>query len=106
MLRAVVLAILCCVHAASGGTHSLRYFYTGVSEGMDFPEFTIVGMVDDVQHDYYDSVTKKAAPKQDWMKKSVGPEYWERQTQIAVASQLVYLRLPRYLTPDTMYDYS
>nr|QER90660.1 MHC class I alpha antigen [Acipenser dabryanus] len=87
MLRAVVLAILCCVHAASGGTHSLRYFYTGVSKGTDFPEFTAVGLVDDVQHVHYDSVTKKAAPTQDWMERSVGPEFWESQTQIAVGTE-------------------
>ncbi|XP_058867060.1 H-2 class I histocompatibility antigen, Q9 alpha chain-like [Acipenser ruthenus] len=88
MLRAVVLAILCCVHAESGTrTHSLRYFFTGVSEGTGFPEFTIVGLVDDVQHVHYDSVTKKMRPTQDWMERSEGPEYWEGQTQIAVGDQ-------------------
>ncbi|MGH0160844.1 UNVERIFIED_CONTAM: hypothetical protein FKN15_056516 [Acipenser sinensis] len=72
------------------GTHSLRYFYTGVSEGTEFPEFVTVGMVDDVQHVYYDSVTKKTAPKQDWMAKSVGPEYWERETQNLIGTEQTF----------------
>ncbi|KAK6470096.1 H-2 class I histocompatibility antigen [Huso huso] len=91
MLRAVVLGILCCVHAASAaGTHSLRYFYTGVSEGTGFPEFTIVGMVDDVQHVHYDSVTKKMRPTQYWMERSVGPEYWEGETQGSIGAEAVF----------------
>ncbi|XP_058864973.1 H-2 class I histocompatibility antigen, Q9 alpha chain-like [Acipenser ruthenus] len=91
MLRAVVLAILCCVHAASAaGTHSLRYFFTGVSEGTGLPEFTIVGLVDDVQHVHYDSVTKKMRPTQDWMERSEGPEYWEGETQRAVGTEQTF----------------
>ncbi|XP_058864984.1 H-2 class I histocompatibility antigen, Q9 alpha chain-like [Acipenser ruthenus] len=88
MLRAVVLAILCCVHAESAaGTHSLRYFFMGFSEGTGLPEFVTMGMLDDEQIDYYDSVMKKMVPKQDWMERSEGPEYWERETQGAVGTQ-------------------
>ncbi|XP_041082004.1 H-2 class I histocompatibility antigen, Q9 alpha chain-like [Polyodon spathula] len=90
MLRALVLAILCCFHAASAGSHSLRYFFTGVSGGMGFPEFTAVGLVDNVQHVHYDSVTKKMRPTQDWMERSVGPEYWEGETQKAFGTQQVF----------------
>ncbi|KAK6470089.1 H-2 class I histocompatibility antigen, partial [Huso huso] len=69
------------------GTHSLRYFYTGVSEGTGLPEFVTVGMVDDVQHVHYDSVTKKTRPTQDWMAKSVGPEYWQRENQNLIGAE-------------------
>ncbi|XP_041082000.1 H-2 class I histocompatibility antigen, Q9 alpha chain-like [Polyodon spathula] len=91
MLTAVVLAILCCVHAGSGaGSHSLRYFFTGVSGGTGFPEFTAVGLVDNVQHVHYDSVTKKMRPTQDWMAKTESPEYWERETQNLVGAEQIF----------------
>nr|QER90616.1 MHC class I alpha antigen [Acipenser dabryanus] len=91
MLRAVVLAILCCVHAASGaGTHSLRYFYTGTSGMTEFPEYVSVGMVDDVQIDYYDSKSKEDISKQQWMKDNMEPGYWETQTQACLGDQQAF----------------
>ncbi len=49
-------------------------------------------MVDDVQTDHYDSNTKRAEPKQDWMNKVTAddPQYWEIQTQIAVGEQQAF----------------
>nr|QER90615.1 MHC class I alpha antigen [Acipenser dabryanus] len=90
MLRAVVLAILCSVRAASGGTHSLRYFYTGTSGMTEFPEYVSVGMVDDVQIDYYDSKSKEDISKQQWMKDNMEPGYWERQTQACLGDQQTF----------------
>ncbi|XP_058866562.1 H-2 class I histocompatibility antigen, Q9 alpha chain-like [Acipenser ruthenus] len=93
MLRAFVLAILCCVHVASGeGSHSLRYFYTGTSGMTEFPEFVMVGMVDDVQIDYYDSKSKQNVPKQQWMKDNMEPGYWETQTQICLGAEQIFKR--------------
>nr|QER90619.1 MHC class I alpha antigen [Acipenser dabryanus] len=91
MLRAVVLAILCCVHAASGtGTHSLRYFYTGTSAGVEFPEFVAVGIVDDVQIIHYDSNSEKAQTQLEWMNEAADPSYWERNTQNLVGAQQAF----------------
>uniref|UniRef100_A0A3Q3ID32 MHC class I-like antigen recognition-like domain-containing protein n=1 Tax=Monopterus albus TaxID=43700 RepID=A0A3Q3ID32_MONAL len=68
------------------------YFYTASSQVPNFPEFVIVGMVDDVQISYYDSNTRKAEAKQDWMKKVTAdnPLYWQKQTETCVNDQQVF----------------
>jgi len=66
----------------STGMHSLKYFYTAVSGDIDFPEFTAVGLVDEVQFIYFDSNTMKAVPKTEWIRRSEGADYWDSETQI------------------------
>uniref|UniRef100_A0A668AUL1 Ig-like domain-containing protein n=1 Tax=Myripristis murdjan TaxID=586833 RepID=A0A668AUL1_9TELE len=72
--------------------HSLKYFFTGSSGVPNFPEYVSVGLVDDVQTDYYDSITQRAVPKQDWMEKVTGylPNYWDRETQRCQNDQQVF----------------
>uniref|UniRef100_A0AAY5EKC2 Ig-like domain-containing protein n=1 Tax=Electrophorus electricus TaxID=8005 RepID=A0AAY5EKC2_ELEEL len=65
--------LICC--------HSLQYFYTAVTPGISFPEFTAVGLVDGEQFVYYDSIMRKRIPTTQWMKKSVGADYWDLATQ-------------------------
>ncbi|KAL7836484.1 hypothetical protein AOLI_G00277680 [Acnodon oligacanthus] len=72
------------VFAAS---HSLQYFYTGVTSEINFPEFSVVGLVDGEQFVYYDSNIRKMIPKTEWMEKSVGEDYWTRETQKAQGAQ-------------------
>ncbi|KAK5855478.1 hypothetical protein PBY51_005577 [Eleginops maclovinus] len=76
-------------HCASAGTHSLKYFHTASSGVPNFPEFVSVGLVDEVEITHYDSNTRRAEPKQDWMSRITAedPQYWERKTQIAQGNE-------------------
>ncbi|KAL0961593.1 hypothetical protein UPYG_G00354690 [Umbra pygmaea] len=89
-MKCVILLLgLCLPLTVSAVTHSLKYFYTGVSGDINFPEFTVVGLVDNSQFMYFDSNTQTATPKTEWMKRE-GAEYWDRQTQILIDSQQVF----------------
>uniref|UniRef100_A0A8D2LME1 Ig-like domain-containing protein n=1 Tax=Varanus komodoensis TaxID=61221 RepID=A0A8D2LME1_VARKO len=69
---------------AAASSHSLRYFYTAVSEpGQGLPQFVQVGYVDDQPITHYDSSTRRKRPAVPWMGK-VGEDdaqYWERGTR-------------------------
>ncbi|XP_051245978.1 uncharacterized protein LOC127357671 [Dicentrarchus labrax] len=69
--------------------HSLKYFYTASSGVPNFPEFVSVGLVDEVQMFHYDSNTRRAEPKQDWMIRATAddPQYWERETDVCMGHQ-------------------
>ncbi|XP_036453874.1 H-2 class I histocompatibility antigen, Q9 alpha chain-like [Colossoma macropomum] len=72
---------------SSAESHFLHNFYTAVTPGINFPEFTAVGIVDGEQIVLYSSDIKKVIPKTDWMEKNVGEDYWNSQTQIMQGSQ-------------------
>ncbi|XP_075042461.1 putative HLA class I histocompatibility antigen, alpha chain H [Mixophyes fleayi] len=62
-------------------SHTLRYYYTGLSgAGPGVPEFTAVGYVDDQQITSYNSDSHRTHPVAPWINK-VEPEYWDRETQ-------------------------
>uniref|UniRef100_A0A8C6ZI01 Class I histocompatibility antigen, F10 alpha chain-like n=1 Tax=Nothoprocta perdicaria TaxID=30464 RepID=A0A8C6ZI01_NOTPE len=70
------------------GPHSLRYFYTGVTEpSAGLPAFVVVGVLDgQVEFVRYDSETRRTEPRVPWMQRE-GQQYWDRQTQIAQSHQ-------------------
>ncbi|XP_075835627.1 H-2 class I histocompatibility antigen, Q10 alpha chain-like isoform X3 [Microtus pennsylvanicus] len=74
------------------GSHSLRYFRTIVSRpGLGEPRFISVGYVDDTQFVRYDSdaETPRMEPRAPWVEQE-GPEYWERETQIAKDTEQIF----------------
>ncbi|XP_070703065.1 LOW QUALITY PROTEIN: class I histocompatibility antigen, F10 alpha chain-like [Pempheris klunzingeri] len=83
-MKTLVFLALMFLQDATALTHSLKYFFTASSGVPNFPEFVIVGLVDDVQMYHYDSETKRVEPKQDWMSKATADraDYWEWQTQL------------------------
>nr|NP_001104202.1 uncharacterized protein LOC100126623 precursor [Xenopus laevis]AAI53767.1 LOC100126623 protein [Xenopus laevis] len=87
----VPLLLTLWVSAVYSGSHSLRYYYTGVSDrAFGLPEFSAVGYVDDKQIDRYSSDTGRDEPAAQWMKEREGPEYWERETQKRKGSEAVF----------------
>ncbi|XP_078146348.1 class I histocompatibility antigen, F10 alpha chain-like isoform X2 [Centroberyx gerrardi] len=92
-MKAFLLLFLFC-NDVSPVTHSLKYFYTASSQVPNFPEFVTVGLVDEVQMFHYDSNTKRAEPKQDWMSRVTAddPEYWESQSGVCEGYQAMFKR--------------
>ncbi|XP_042596289.1 zinc-alpha-2-glycoprotein-like [Cyprinus carpio] len=56
----ILLYLLSCFKAVYAGSHSLMYFATYIIGQTPFPEFSVVGKVDDVQVSYFDSDTWRA----------------------------------------------
>nr|XP_034963705.1 class I histocompatibility antigen, Gogo-B*0101 alpha chain-like isoform X3 [Zootoca vivipara] len=80
---------------AGSTSHSLRYFFTAVSEpGQGLPQFIAVGYVDGQQFVQYDSDTKKMLPRVPWIRKveKEDPQYWHRNTQRSQGNELVFRR--------------
>ncbi|XP_070777887.1 major histocompatibility complex class I-related gene protein-like isoform X1 [Enoplosus armatus] len=92
MKPGTLLALLIGLQGAAAVTHSLKYFYTASSGVPNFPEFVTVGLVDEAQISHYDSNTRRAEPKQDWMSRVTAEraDYWERETGNFVGSQQVF----------------
>ncbi|XP_060019326.1 BOLA class I histocompatibility antigen, alpha chain BL3-7-like isoform X1 [Lagenorhynchus albirostris] len=74
------------------GSHSLRYFYTGVSRpGRGEPRIIAVGYVDDTQFVRFDgdAPNPRMEPRAPWVEQE-GPEYWEEETRISKDIAQIY----------------
>ncbi|XP_070995128.1 major histocompatibility complex class I-related gene protein-like isoform X1 [Oncorhynchus clarkii lewisi] len=58
------------IPSTSADPHSLKYLYTAVSGDTDFPEFTVVGLLDDQQFVHFGSNTKTLVNDAEWMNKT------------------------------------
>ncbi|XP_067321516.1 H-2 class I histocompatibility antigen, Q10 alpha chain-like [Anolis sagrei] len=80
------LAALLAGTCSGSSSHSMRFFITSVSEpGLQVPQFSYVGYVDDQEFVSYDASTKRYLPKVPWIRKveNYDPEYWKRNSQYA-----------------------
>ncbi|XP_067321553.1 BOLA class I histocompatibility antigen, alpha chain BL3-7-like isoform X1 [Anolis sagrei] len=78
--------------STGSSSHSLRYFYTSVSEpGQQVPQFFIVGYVDEQEYVFYDAKAKRFVPTVPWIRKveEYDPTYWEWNNQIAQNAEQV-----------------
>ncbi|XP_073417376.1 major histocompatibility complex class I-related gene protein-like isoform X2 [Dendrobates tinctorius] len=83
--------ILLAVSGVYSDSHSLRYYFTGVSApGYGLPEFSKVGYVDDQQIDVYSSDNRRSIPLAPWLKKNERPEHWETVTDIAKEHETLF----------------
>ncbi|XP_053577902.1 H-2 class I histocompatibility antigen, Q9 alpha chain isoform X2 [Bombina bombina] len=82
-MRPLLVLLILGVSGANCGSHTLQYYYTGISEpGHGLPVFVAVGYVDEIQIKRYDSNSHIARPSVQWMETVEGdPGYWERETQ-------------------------
>ncbi|XP_067268057.1 class I histocompatibility antigen, F10 alpha chain-like [Chanodichthys erythropterus] len=86
-----VALLLIGIQLVYAGKHSLQYFYTATSGLPNLPQFVSVGIVDGQPFTYYDSKIRRMTPRQDWMAKSVGEDYWERNTQASIGSEQAFI---------------
>ncbi|XP_060763915.1 BOLA class I histocompatibility antigen, alpha chain BL3-7-like isoform X2 [Neoarius graeffei] len=95
----VLLFLLFSVHPSSAGSHTLQYQYTAV-RGINLPEFTAAGLVDEEQFVFYDTNKKEMIPKTEWIQKMRGddPRYWNREAERMVDQQD---RFHVLMKPDT-----
>ncbi|XP_059185125.1 H-2 class I histocompatibility antigen, Q9 alpha chain-like [Centropristis striata] len=80
------------LHGAAPMTHSMIDFYTASSQVPNFPEFVIVGLVNDIETDHYDSNSRKSEPKQEWVIRATedDPQYWQRETERQFGHQQLF----------------
>ncbi|XP_048785985.1 class I histocompatibility antigen, F10 alpha chain-like [Lagopus muta] len=87
------LLLLGAACGAAAEPHSMRYFYTAMTDpGTGLPWFVAVGYVDSEIFVHYDSTARRYVPRTEWVKAAgaVDPEYWERSTQILQSTEQVY----------------
>ncbi|KAL1246704.1 hypothetical protein QQF64_034365, partial [Cirrhinus molitorella] len=82
-----IIALFCAfwtLHSLRAEKHSLYYIYAVLSKPVYLPgiyQFTAMGLLDDIQIDYYNSREQRRIPKQIWMKEKMQEDYWEKGTQ-------------------------
>ncbi|XP_072844012.2 class I histocompatibility antigen, F10 alpha chain isoform X2 [Pogona vitticeps] len=90
---ALLLLFLLLGDCEGSSSHSLKYFYTGVSEpNQGLPQFIAVGYVDGQLFVQYDSNTRKTEPRAPWIEKveEEDPWYQEQSTEMFKNSEQLF----------------
>ncbi|KAL6466091.1 hypothetical protein MHYP_G00262240 [Metynnis hypsauchen] len=85
-----LLFLIFTLHLASAVTHFLDFFFTGVTPGTSFPEFTAVGQLDGLQGGYFDSNSSNVTLKAEWLKNNTDVEHWNVIMQEACRYQKAF----------------
>ncbi|XP_053336787.1 class I histocompatibility antigen, F10 alpha chain-like [Clarias gariepinus] len=88
----ILLLLALGVHLTAADTHTYWHFLTAVTPGINFPEFTIVVLLDGVQFEYYDSNIREAIPKTEWIQKNEGADYWDESTHTGQVQEEIFKR--------------
>ncbi|XP_070593178.1 patr class I histocompatibility antigen, B-2 alpha chain-like isoform X2 [Erythrolamprus reginae] len=95
LLLLVLVAVALRESCFGASSHSLKYFFTSISEpSQGLLHFVSVGYVDDQLFSYYDSNSRKLQPRVSWVEKveKEDPQYWDRNTQRARSIQETFRR--------------
>ncbi|XP_067865840.1 major histocompatibility complex class I-related gene protein-like [Heterodontus francisci] len=68
------------VRTALSESHSLLYHYTLNHGSADLPEYSVMGLLDGCEIDYYDKNMNATIPRQQWMEEAFDKKYWEMYT--------------------------
>ncbi|XP_069737724.1 class I histocompatibility antigen, F10 alpha chain-like [Phaenicophaeus curvirostris] len=83
--------LLAVLGGVASGLHSLHYFDVAVTKpSLGVPEFVSVGYVDGHLIVRYDSESRRAVPRADWMKANLGQQHWDTQSEINRQDQEVH----------------
>ncbi|KAL7839199.1 hypothetical protein SRHO_G00258570 [Serrasalmus rhombeus] len=82
-----LLLLIFSLHLASAAHHSLQFFLTGITQGINLPEFTAVAQVDGLQSGYYDSNSRKVTLTGEWIKDNKDEQHWKEITQKSLRFQ-------------------
>ncbi|KAM6993427.1 class I histocompatibility antigen, F10 alpha chain-like isoform 1-T1 [Passerculus sandwichensis] len=89
----LLLRLLGDLGAATKVLHSMHYLHVAVSEpSPGIPQYMEIGFVDGIPFTRYDNERGRVEPLTEWVKDSADPEYWERETQIALGNQHINAR--------------
>ncbi|XP_042749911.1 class I histocompatibility antigen, F10 alpha chain-like, partial [Lagopus leucura] len=82
------LLLLGAACGAAGEPHSMRYFYTAMTDpGPGLPWFVIAGYVDGEIFVHYDSTARRLVPRTEWMAANMDQQYWDGQTEISQSTE-------------------
>ncbi|XP_072405808.1 hereditary hemochromatosis protein homolog [Chiloscyllium punctatum] len=97
-LRLTVLS-LCAAAGVRADSHTLQYRFLCNYQLPELPDLSVVGMLDDLQTEYYDSSLKRTESRQQWMTAGVPEVYWLEQTKVADTIQThIFRKIAPFVT--------